>query len=112
MGSLRGQAALVLTAMTISAVIILGTAAKSVERTKSDAAARAFTMSQREPIGFIMREFEGNLALFRENSSKPYKILDMPLYLLSDADRTALKDGIFLETEAQLDRILEDWDAE
>ncbi len=112
MDSLRGQAALVLTAMTISAVIILGTAARSVERTKSDAAARAFTMSQRDPIGFVMREYGGSLALFRENSEKPYKILDFPLYLLSETDRAALQEGILVETEAELTRILEDWDAE
>lgn len=112
MDSLRRQAALVLTSMTISAVIILGSAAKSLERTKSDAAARAFTMSQRDPVGFVMREYEGSLALFRENGIKPYKILDVPLYLLSEADRTALQEGIFVETEAELVRLLEDWDAE
>lgn len=109
--SMKAQIAILLTAMTISAVLILGSAAKTVERAKSDAVTRRAAMSEQDPVGFVLGECNGRLALYRENSAKPYKILDMEVYLLPEADREALREGIVVETEEELRKLLEDWDA-
>lgn len=111
MDIVKGQTVLLVTAMAISAVLILGSAARMVERAKSDAVAKEVSMAEREPVGFVLRECEGRLALYRENSVKPYQILDVQVYLLPEADREALKTGIVVETEAELRRLLEDFDA-
>jgi hypothetical protein len=102
---------MLLTAMTISAVIILVSAGKSVERQKAAAAARQADMAQHDPVGFVLGEYNGKLALFRENSVRPYKLLDMEVYLLSEEDRAALEKGIVFETEEELLRVLEDWNS-
>ena len=57
-----------------------------------------------------MKEYNGKIALFRENSEKPYQIFEIETYLLPDADRQMLKEGIFAEDEETLRKILEDWD--
>lgn len=111
MQSTHRQIVLLLTAMAISAVIILLSAAKGVERQKSEAAARQASMTEQKPNGFVLGEYEGRLALFRENSPKPYRILDMEIYLLPEEDlQTIRSGGIVVETEAELNRLLEDWD--
>lgn len=100
-----------LTAMTISAVLILVSAGKAIEHEKSAAAARQVVLRTQE-VGYILRESAGHLALFRENSPRPYLILDTEVWLLPEQDRLALADGIYLSTEAELQALLEDWDAE
>lgn len=108
----RTQIYLMVTAMAISAVIILVSAAKGVERKKAAALIRRAAMADRErTIGFVLGESNGHLALYRENSTKPYRILEMETYLLSEADLQALQEGIVVETEEELERLLEDWDS-
>lgn len=107
----RYQVYLLLTAMAVSAVIILLSAAKGIEREKAAAAARRAAMAQRENIGFVLGESNGHLALYRENSTRPYCILEMETYLLSEADLEALQEGIVVETEEELNRLLEDWNS-
>lgn len=102
---------LLLTAMTISAVLILVSAGKGVERRKSAAAARQAGMQERAPVGYVLREYEGHLALYRENGIRPYRVLDTEVWLLPEEDRAALENGILLETEQELRQLLEDWDS-
>ncbi|MDE6004235.1 MAG: hypothetical protein K2G88_02495 [Oscillospiraceae bacterium] len=110
MGSIRLEFGLLLTAMTISAVIILVSAGKSLVQQKSYAIEQASALAEKEPIGFILKTYQGKIALFRENSEKPYQILDIEIYLLPDADRELLEQGIFAESEEELKKILEDWE--
>jgi len=103
---------LLLTAMTISAVIILLSAAKGIERQKSAAIAKQASMAAQEQPGFVLGECDGRLALFRENSPKPYRILEMETYLLPEEDLRAIENGgILVETEEELLKLLEDWDS-
>lgn len=110
MENIRLQVGLLLTAMTISAVVILGSAGKSVEQQKSYAVEQASALAEKEPIGFILKAYQGKVALFRENSEKPYQILDIEVYLLPDVDRELLEQGILAETEEELKKFLEDWE--
>ncbi|MBE6850337.1 MAG: hypothetical protein E7504_01140 [Ruminococcus sp.] len=108
----RNQIFLLLTAMTISAVIIMLSAAKGVELQKSSAAAKNASMAAHEHVGFVLGEFGGKLALFRENSKKPYRILDMETYLLSEEDLELIRSGgIIVDSEEELERLIEDWDS-
>ena len=72
---------ILLTAMTISAVLILVSAGKAVEHEKSAAAARQVVLRTQEP-GYILRESAGHIALFLENTTRPYLILYTELCLL------------------------------
>ncbi len=108
----RVQIYLLITSMAISAVIITMSAAKGLAQKKGAATVRHASMAEESSIGYVLGECDGHLALYRENSSRPYRILDMQVYLLSDADRQALSEGITARTEAELERILEDWDSD
>lgn len=102
---------MLLSSMTISAVLLVVTAGNSVRHHKEAGVEKAAAMAEREPVGFILKAYNGKAALFRENSDKPYQILDIELYLLPEVDRELLEEGIPAENEAELRKILEDWDS-
>ncbi len=111
MHSTYKQIILLLTAMTISAVIILLSAARGLTYQRSSAVEKQSSMTAQDDPGFVLGEHGGRLALFREHCSKPYRILDMPVYLLPEADKEALQSGgITVATEEELQKLLEDWD--
>ncbi len=110
--SIRFQIYLLVISMAISAVLILVSAAKGVAYDKHDAAVREASAAEQGRIGFVLGEYEGKLALYREHSEKPYRILDIELYLLPEEDqRTIANGGILVDTEEELRALLEDWDA-
>ncbi len=112
MQSKRNQIFLFLTAMTISAVIILVSAARGIELQKSAVTAKNASMAAQEQVKFVMGECDGRLALFRENSAKPYRILDMETYLLSEEDLRLIRSGgVVVESEEELEQLIEDWDS-
>ena len=103
---------LITVSLMISAVIVLVPAARSVELEKS---ARIAQLAANQPIpepAFLLKAYEGHLALWREGAEKPYRILDAELWLLSEPDRQAVEKGIRTESEAELHRLLEDLGAE
>ncbi len=104
------QISLLLTAMTISAVLILTTAGNTMRQEKSARVEQVAAATEPPPIGFVMKAYQGKIALFRENSEQPFQILDFETYLLPDADREALEQGIYADTQEELLSILEDWD--
>ncbi len=108
----RRQIFMLLTAMTISAVIIMISAARGVQLQKSRAAEREASQAAHERVGFVLGEFDGRLALYREHSKKPYRILDMELYLLSEEDQQRIRSGgITVASEEELEQLIEDWDS-
>ncbi len=109
--TIRGQIYLLVTAMAISAVLILVSAAKGVAHDKSEAAAKQASQAAEEAVGYMLGEYNGKIALFREDSTRPYKVLDMEVYLLAEEDLEALRDGIIVDTEEELLQMLEDWDS-
>ena len=52
---------------------------------------------------------EGRLAVYRTGESEPDSVLDVYLGLLPPADAQALREGIPVEDQAELDRRLEDF---
>ncbi len=111
MQNIHIQIAALLTAMTISAVIILLSAAHGIERDKSAAAEKNASTASQEEYGFVLGAYEGRLALFREDHDSPYRILETELYLLPEDDRRQIESGgILVATEEELEQLLEDWD--
>ena len=103
---------LLFVSLLLSAVIVLVPAAHSIRQLKSDRIAR---LAANQPIpepAFVLKAYEGHLALWREGASSPYRILETELWLLSDTDRISVENGITVATEAELHRLLEDFGAE
>lgn len=107
--TLKGKIVILLTAMTISAVIVFGAAARYIQHSRTGAAARK-AVSEPPVIGYTIREWNGAIGIFRGNSPSPYRTVHAGLNLLPEADRTALEHGIQVQTEKELRKLLEDWD--
>ena len=62
-----------------------------------------------EPLQYILGEWEGRLAVYRTGESEPDSVLDVYLGLLPPADAQALREGIPVEDQTELNRRLEDF---
>jgi hypothetical protein len=112
---------LFLGAIAISAVILvfaMTVGSKSVTDKKTMANAEEYqtpqpqtvtTTAVTQPLGYIMREYEGEVAIFREGSSSPYQILDYPVYLLGEAEQEEVKEGIRVDTFEEIRKLVEDF---
>ena len=58
--------------------------------------------------GFLVGIHNGRIAIWKGDDPQPIKILPYLAELLPEADRTALENGIILDTREDLIRFLED----
>lgn len=103
---------IILSAMILSTIIFIAAISSSVEKRKIRAENNILQTTaittQKNP-GYCLREYEGQLAVFRGDSDKPYQKFDVNLNLMSDYDKVLLHDGIFVETQKELTALLEDY---
>lgn len=100
------------TAMAISAVIVIVSLAYSVKSQRAEAHRKSVENSvveTQEEIGYMLKEYNGELAVFRGNSETPFRLLGISASVMSECDRSQLKDGIFVQTESELNRLIEDF---
>lgn len=92
----------------ISAIICLLSMGFSAENTPANA--ENLQTSEVTECGYVLGFDDiGRLALFRQGSDKPYKILyDYDTSLLTDYDRKLIEEGIVADTPQKLQRIIED----
>ncbi len=64
------------------------------------------------PSGYTVKEYEGRIAVFKSNSENPIKIID-GIYVrdLPSFDRELLQSGINVDSDAELNQLLEDYDS-
>lgn len=60
---------------------------------------------------YVLKDWGGKLAVFASEGGEPLQVYDVYTHLLPEGDVAALRKGIPLESEAQLDRLLEDFGA-
>lgn len=58
---------------------------------------------------FLIKEYNGNVAVFENGKSFPFKTTETMVKDLPVADRELLKKGISVESKEELSRILEDY---
>lgn len=97
-----------LTSATISGFIIICTAAQSLRTVKTRAKTPP-VVEEVEQTPYVLKKYNNTLAVFRGDYQSPYKVLDFNLNLLAEADIEALTNGIAVETEAELNSLIEDF---
>lgn len=97
-----------MTSAVISGVLIICTSGQNVRSEKIKANVTP-TAESLESTSFIIKEYNGKLGIFRGDSKSPYKVLDCSFSLLSDYDKQQLKEGIEVETESELNSLIEDY---
>ena len=59
--------------------------------------------------GYVLREYEGAIGVFKAGVSAPVSIIDVDTRTLPDSDRAALARGIYAADEDELRRRIEDY---
>lgn len=96
-----------MTSVTVSGFIVICTLGQSIYHQKVEAKI-SNKPQQLESVEFVVREYNGKLGVFRGDSSKPFRIIDFEVSLLSEYDRAQLDDGIVIESMDELDTFIED----
>lgn len=58
---------------------------------------------------YLLKDYGGRLAVYRPGEDTPIKVYEVYTHLLPETDLENLRTGIGLETEEDLDRLLEDF---
>ena len=58
---------------------------------------------------FTVKEYEGKIAVFKNDDSKPTTIYDSYISLLPESDRIRLQKGITVDNTNDLQKIIEDY---
>lgn len=61
---------------------------------------------------YVLREYNGKTALFRENSAAPIAVYETPPSALYPADAALLAEGIRVKTDSEIARLVEDLELE
>lgn len=76
--------------------------------TTSDIRRNSEDISVTNNISFVLKDYNGNLALFRGNSDEPYVVLDEKTSFLNEYDRNRVLAGISVNTRSELEKLIED----
>lgn len=99
-----------LKALAIASAFALSLPAAVAARAES---AEAALLSQSGgTVCFVLREENGKIALYKEDSPEPLAVYDAPPLGLCPADSELLREGIRLKTRAEVTRLIEDLGAE
>ncbi len=61
-------------------------------------------------IQYLVKEYNGKVAIFRFGENEPEETLDIDISSLPLPDRTALKEGISMKDSKKLNQLIEDFD--
>lgn len=59
-------------------------------------------------LSYIVKDFNGNIAVFEENAEKPFKVTEVCTNTLPKVDQERLLEGIVVNTQIELNTLLED----
>ena len=78
----------------------------------SDVLAQAQELVSDTAAYFVIKEYDGRVALFREGDDEPAAVYSTPVTQINPADARLLRDGIRLRGMSEVSRLLEDLDVE
>ncbi len=94
-----------ITAIAITVVIFIFSMGVSFSNNKTESVETPQTIYD---SGYILGEYNGKIALYRSGSNEPYKKLDFKVDMLTEYDKQMVINGIHLDTEEELNRLIED----
>ena len=98
-----------------SALVALGLAglcAAYTAKESSEVLAQAKQISDDITRCYVIREYEGKIALFEDGGTEPLAVYSSDLSGLTASDALLLREGIRLRTMAEVSRLLEDLEIE
>lgn len=96
-----------MTAVTVSGFIVICTMGQSIHRQRL--ASKISDLPAELPSAVCtVKEYNGRIGVFKGDSSVPYRVIDYDFSLLSDYDQRQLTEGIIIETDRELQQLIED----
>lgn len=65
---------------------------------------------QASNFAYYLKEYDGKIGAFHTGDTTPFYTLTIPPEVLPETDRAELKEGIYVEDEARLRQIIEDFE--
>ncbi len=90
-------------AILIALTLICGAAARSVQQKTAGS-------SGTDGFAYVIKDYNGRVAVFQNGSDRPEEILDCPLDSLPQEEALRVRNGIPVSDEAQLQRLIEAYD--
>lgn len=66
-------------------------------------------LSEKRIVHYTVKEYEGKVAIFRDNETEPFNIYNSYVSVLPDSDQKKLKKGITVSSTEELQEIIEDY---
>lgn len=63
----------------------------------------------RSEKSYVLKEYKGKLAVFKENSDIPLEVFDIFTSALPESDRELLKNGITAKSDSELKKLIADY---
>ncbi|MEE0930308.1 MAG: hypothetical protein UIM53_04860 [Acutalibacteraceae bacterium] len=104
----RRVSAFVAIAFILFMVAVAVTTFFSCERNESEIDTPATTERSTQYKTYIVREYDGLVAVFEKHKERPVKITDTYVSSLPQGDRDNLRDGIEVNSDEKLRKLLED----
>lgn len=82
---------------------------KISNKTISQKSVNSFVSNPIDSYLYILKEFNGKLAVFKNNQETPEIIFDVLVDNLPDVDIAQLKEGLKIQTEQELNERIEDF---
>ena len=98
---------IILTALCLTVGVICGAMIKAENKGEKN-----ISDSENSAVGYryTVKEFNGNVAVFSFGSTYPIEVLECPLKSLPDDEAQKLTAGIDIETEEELQQLIEAYD--
>ncbi len=75
---------------------------------KSDATEQPSEPESCPSLTYIVKNFNGNIAVFESNSPKPFRVFEIPVNTLPYNDQKSLESGIITNNKEELNKLIED----
>lgn len=93
----------------ISLAALLIFAATQIQIFSADKAAQVKTENITRAQYYYVREYQGKIAVFKDNEKKPDAVYDVYVSNLPEKDKNLLQNGLRAESEEELQQIIEDY---
>ena len=91
--------------LTFAVIFGVGWLFKSAGTSGEDAASRKPSLGYE----FIMKEYDGKIAVYKAGSNEPIRILDVYIVYLPEADKISLGEGIKIKDQEELNERIQDF---
>lgn len=101
--------------IAVTAVIVLASSVTSIifsskaENAVAAEVSRNVSHTEKPSYSYIIKEYNGKLAVFETGSDVPFRITELDISTLPISDQTILNNGIEVSDSKELSRILEDY---